>query len=211
MFTGLVETVGRVERLNHRGNYLLLAIAPSAAAFDVKDGDSISCDGACLTVVSHTEHDFTVEASQETTARTTLANWQAGTRLHLERSLRADSRMGGHFVTGHVDCIGAIEKSRRIGESVELTIRYDEKYDLLVVSKGSVAINGVSLTINECGDGWLSVNLIPFTLKAKTFESLSPGDRVNLEFDILAKYIAKQHAQPAKAGLTIEKLQESGW
>jgi riboflavin synthase len=211
MFTGLVESLGRIERLDHRGNYLLLTMAPDTSKFDVREGDSISCDGACLTVVSHTPHDFTVEASQETTARTTLGSQPVGTHLHLERSLRADGRLGGHFVTGHVDCTGRIERARQIGKSVELVVRYDEEYDQLVVSKGSVAINGVSLTINDCGGGWLSVNLIPYTLKATTFESLAPGDRVNIEFDILAKYMAKHHAQPMTSGLSMEKLLESGW
>lgn len=211
MFTGLIEAIGRVERIDHRGNYLLLTVAPDAKSFDVSDGDSVCCDGACLTVVSYATNQFTVEASQETTAKTTLGKWQVGTQLHLERSLRADSRLGGHFVTGHVDCTGVIERTKRIGESLEVAVRFDEQYNQLVVNKGSIAINGVSLTVNECGDDWLSVNLIPFTLKATTLEKLSPGDRVNLEFDILAKYIARQQAQPAKSGLTMEKLLESGW
>lgn len=211
MFTGLIESIGRVERIDHRGNYLLLTVAPDAKTYAVNDGDSVCCDGACLTVVSHAANRFTVEASQETLVRTTLGKWQVGTHLHLERSLRADSRLGGHFVTGHIDCTGVIEQSKRIGESLELTVRYDEQYNQLVASKGSIAINGVSLTVNECGDGWLAVNLIPFTLKATTLENLSPGDRVNLEFDILAKYIARQQVQPAKSGLTMEKLLESGW
>jgi riboflavin synthase len=211
MFTGLIEAIGRVERSEHRGNYLLLTVAPSLSDFAVADGDSISCDGACLTIVSHTASDFSVEASQETIARTTLGNWRLGTRMHLERSLRADSRLGGHFVSGHIDCTGKIERIQRIGDSLEVIVQFDNQYDRLVVSKGSIAINGVSLTINECGDGLLSVNLIPFTLKSTTFETLRPGDRVNLEFDILAKYIARQHSQSAKAGLTMEKLLESGW
>ncbi|PWB76438.1 riboflavin synthase [candidate division GN15 bacterium] len=211
MFTGLVETIGRVGQLTHRGNYLVLTVAPEKLTFDVKDGDSICCDGACLTVAMTTKSGFVVEASQVTVVRTTLGRWPVGYRVHLERALRADSRLGGHFVTGHVDCIGTVEALSTVGESQELNVRYDGEFDPLVVSKGSVAINGVSLTVNEARKGGLSVNLIPYTLKATTLASLGTGDYVNIEFDILGKYIAKQRLNPAGDGLTMEKLLESGW
>jgi len=211
MFTGLVESIGRIQRLAHRGNYLLLTIASEKCDFDLQEGDSISCDGVCLTVVSHSGAGFAVEASQETTMRTTIGTWQVERRLHLERALRANSRLGGHFVSGHIDCVGIVGHLRSIGESQELLVRYDDQYDSLVVPKGSVAVSGVSLTVNDVGAGWLSVNLIPFTLNATTLASLVAGDRVNMEFDILGKYVAKQHRHSARAGLTMEKLLESGW
>jgi riboflavin synthase len=211
MFTGLVESLGRIQRLTHRGNYLLLTIASEKADFDLQDGDSICCDGVCLTVVSCSAVGFTVEASQETTLRTTIGTWQVGRRLHLERALRADSRLGGHFVAGHVDCVGTIDSLKPVGESRELAVRYEDQYDCLVVAKGSVAVNGVSLTVNEVGVGRLSVNLIPYTLEATTLGSLVPGEHVNIEFDILGKYAVKQRLQPAQPGLTMAKLLESGW
>lgn len=211
MFTGLVEAIGTVQRLSNRGNYLLISLSPANTSFEVKDGDSISCDGACLTVVSHTPAAFDVEASQETVAKTTIGDWKLNDRVHLERALRADSRLGGHFVTGHVDCVGAVKRVREVGESLELSIEFDGTYDPLVVAKGSVAIDGVSLTVNETGAGWLTVNLIPFTLKATALGRLKSGDQVNLEFDILGKYVIKQNHAPVKTGLTIEKLLESGW
>lgn len=211
MFTGLVEDIGRVERLTRRGNYLVLTVVPDKSGFDVKDGDSICCDGACLTVAGSSKTGFVVEASQETIARSTLGNWQVGHRMHLERALRADSRLGGHFVTGHVDCMGTVESLKPVGESQELVILFDSEFDSLVVSKGSIAINGVSLTVNDVRAGGLSVNLIPYTLKATTFTSLATGDRVNVEFDILGKYIARQRLNSARTGLTMEKLLESGW
>ena len=192
-------------------NYLLLTIASENTNFDLQDGDSICCDGVCLTVATRSAAGFVVEASQETTTRTTVGKWQVGRRLHLERALRADSRLGGHFVTGHVDCVGTADCLKPIGESRELVVGYADQYDSLVVPKGSVAINGVSLTVNDLGLGWLSVNLIPHTLKATTLGSLAEGDRVNIEFDILGKYVTKQQLHPARTGLTMEKLLESGW
>jgi len=211
MFTGLVESIGRIQQLVHRGNYLLLTIASEKSEFDLQDGDSICCDGSCLTVATHSAAGFAVEASQETTKRTTIGTWQVGRRLHLERALRADSRLGGHFVTGHVDCVGAVDYLKPIGESRELKVCYDGLHDSLVVPKGSVAINGVSLTVNDVGVGWLSVNLIPYTLKATNLASLATGDRVNIEFDILGKYVVRQRLHLARPGLTMEKLLESGW
>jgi riboflavin synthase len=211
MFTGLVESVGRIQRLTHRANYLVLTIKPEESGFDVKDGDSICCDGACLTVTAQSAGGFAVEASQETTQRTTIGTWQVGRLIHLERALRADSRLGGHFVTGHIDCVGTIVRLKPVGESRELVVRYESEFDPLVVPKGSVAINGVSLTINDVEPGGLSVNLIPYTLKATAFTSLAANDRINIEFDILGKYVARQRQTPARSGLTIEKLLESGW
>lgn len=211
MFTGLVESIGIVQRVSQRGNYLLVTIAPENVELAMMDGDSICCDGACLTVVSRHASAFVVEASQVTVAKTTLGAWKMNDRLHLERALRADSRLGGHFVTGHVDCVGAVNRTKNIGESVELVVKYDQSFDQLVVAKGAIAINGVSLTVNETGTGWLSVNLIPFTLKATSLGSLKSGEQVNLEFDILGKYVLRQKQAPERAGLTMEKLLESGW
>lgn len=211
MFTGLVESVGRVRRLNQRGNYLVVTIAPDMTDMVVVNGDSISCDGACLTVVAHDVSSFEVEASQETIARSTIGQLRVGSQLHLERALRADSRFGGHFVTGHIDCVGTVKSANKIGESIELVVKYNLSFDSLVVPKGSVAIDGVSLTANESGAGWLSVNLIPYTLRATRLGSLESGDRVNLEFDILGKYALRQKQVPVLTGLTMQKLLESGW
>ncbi len=211
MFTGLIETTGKVESVGSRGNYKVLTIAAEKSLSDYTLGESICCDGACLTVVAFTSNSFTVEVSQETLARTTLASCRVGARLNLERSLKVGDRLGGHFVTGHIDTVGSIKEVKQIGESTELLIEFEGAYRNLVVEKGSIAINGVSLTVNTCGDNWLSVNIIPHTLKATTLSGLRARDAVNLEFDMIGKYVLRAAGQEAAGELTMEKLLSSGW
>ncbi len=210
MFTGLIETVGTLVESGARSNYRVLTI--EAPAFEkVALGESIACDGACLTVTAVAGTRFTVEASQETAKRTTLGGYKLRDRINLERSLRVGDRMGGHFVTGHVDDRGAVDYLRPIGGSLELAVNFDPAYDRLVVEKGSVAINGVSLTINAVRAGWLSVNLIPHTAKETTLGALTSGQQVNLEFDLIGKYIARYTGHGAQAGVTAEMLLKNGW
>jgi riboflavin synthase len=211
MFTGIIENIGTIQLIAHRGNYTLLTIKSELASDHMKLGDSVSCDGACLTVTSLTTTTFVVEASQETHARTIAGNYRTGSRINLELALRADGRLDGHFVTGHVDCIGEVVRVQPIGESLELSIAFDRVYDPLVVEKGSIALNGVSLTINEVADGHASVNLIPLTLSSTTLGQLKTGGSVNIEFDIIGKYIARRHDTAPARSLTMKKLLESGW
>jgi riboflavin synthase len=152
-----------------------------------------------------------VEVSQETAQRTVVNTYTVGTPVNLERALRADGRLGGHFVSGHVDDTGVIDYVRPVGESLELAVKFDAGYDHLVVEKGAIALQGVSLTINRTRSGWFSVNLIPFTVKATTLGRLKAGDRVNLEFDMIAKYMHKMLINRSTSTLTKEKLIESGW
>lgn len=211
MFTGLIETVGVLRGVHSRGNYRVFAIESSLPWEDIELGESIACDGACLTVVEAAEGCFTVEASQETIARTIAGTYAPGARIHLERALQVGSRMGGHMVSGHIDDTGLVEYLRSVGESLELAVCFDPAFDPLVIEKGSVAINGVSLTVNETTPGRLTVNLIPHTASATTLRDLAPGSRVNLEFDMIGKYVLKATGQSDKKGLTIDKLLESGW
>ncbi len=211
MFTGLIETIGKVSRIRERGNYRVLTIASSFGEERMSIGDSICCDGACLTVTETTSGAFVVEASQETAARTILADYSVGAKINLERALRADARLGGHLVAGHVDDTGVVEKIRAIGESLELTIAYKPEYDPYVVEKGSIAVNGLSLTVNEVTSGRFTVNLIPQTLRMTTMAELTPGCRVNLEFDLIGKYIVKLSHAYQRSGITMDKLIESGW
>ena len=211
MFTGIIERIGTLSAVSSRGNYRILTIEAQFEREPLVDGESISCDGACLTVVSHKQAIFVVEASQETVARTTLGDYRAGRKVNLERALRADSRLGGHYVTGHVDSVGRVVRLRRIGDSSELVVNYDNSFDNLVVEKGSVAVNGVSLTINETHPEQFSVSLIPFTLGNTSLGSLGIGDTVNLEFDLIGKYILKQQNDRAAGRLTGRKIIESGW
>ena len=211
MFTGLIEDIGKVITVHSRRNYKILQIESKLADDELQVGDSVACDGACLTVVSMQKGNFTVEASQETVRKTILSSYHPGTRINLERALQAGKRLGGHFVMGHVDDTGIIDSIKQTGDSIEIGITFDNTYDNLVISKGSIAINGISLTINNQRSGWLSVNVIPHTQTATTISRWKSGDGVNLEFDMIGKYILNIHAGSEKKGLTKRKLIESGW
>lgn len=211
MFTGLIEAVGTLAEVTNRGDYRVLRITVLESFGPLALGESISCDGACLTVTECAPGYFVLEASQETVSRTIIAEYIASRAINLERALRADSRMGGHFVTGHVDTVGTIEYFRQVGESWELAVRFDVRFDRLVVEKGSVAINGISLTVNRCEPGVCVVNLIPFTLGATNLANVQPGSAVNIEFDLLGKYVLKAAGRDVPVGVTMDKLQSSGW
>ena len=211
MFTGLIETVGTIKELRTRGDYRILSVAGAFANDNPAPGESIACDGACLTVVSIDKELFEVEASQETARHTILNSYTVGSRINLERALKAGGRLGGHFVSGHVDDAGVVDYVRPVGQSLELAVRFDPHFDNLVIDKGSIAINGVSLTVNACRLGWFNVNLIPYTVKETTLGLLQSGHRVNLEFDMIGKYVLKIQEHNANNTLTREKLIESGW
>ena len=211
MFTGLIEQVGTIRKIAARRNYKVLTIEPATPFHSVTLGESIACDGSCLTVVSFTKESFVVEASQETAARTTVGEYKTGRRVNLERAMKLGERMGGHMVSGHIDEVGLVDYFRKVGESLELAIKFNPENDHLVIEKGSIAINGVSLTINEVKSGWFSVNLIPHTVKATTLKSIKTGDKANLEFDMIGKYVTKMLGDKKKPNLTAEKLKEYGW
>jgi len=211
MFTGLIETVGSLSDIRNRGNYQVLRVSTPDTFGPLTLGESVSCDGACLTVTDSGTGWFVVEASQETATRTILSSYRIGSALNLERSLSVGSRLGGHFVSGHVDIVGTVSDVHMIGESVELSVRFDPVHSRLVVEKGSIAINGVSLTVNQCEHDVLMVNIIPYTIQATNLKSLTVGTTVNIEFDLIGKYILKAMGKSAVGGLTVEKLLSSGW
>ena len=192
MFTGIVEDVGRVEELKPKTKEVLFAIgAKNIDVKEIKIGESISVNGACLTVISVKKNIFTVEASHETLRRTTLSKLKVGSKVNLERSLRLGDRLGGHIVNGHVDGIGKVESIERRGKSLEFWFSIPKVHSKYIVEKGSIAIDGVSLTINAVNGGRFSVNIIPYTQEATIFSDLKPGDSVNIEFDIIGKYVEK--------------------
>ncbi|MDD3731477.1 MAG: riboflavin synthase [candidate division Zixibacteria bacterium] len=211
MFTGLIETTGIIREIKYRGNYSILRVASTLPAGELKLGESIACDGACLTVVDINKDCFTVEASQETVSRTILDRYKVGTRINIERALKAGDRMGGHFVSGHIDDTGVVDYLKPLGESWELAVNFSPEYDIYVVEKGSIALNGLSLTVNRCRPGWLTVNLIPHTVNVTTVGGLRTGDRINMEFDLIGKYIARFISRGKKNGVTKDLLKESGW
>jgi riboflavin synthase len=213
MFTGIIETVGKVVGITPRGNYKLFRIEPAKAFENVVLGESIAIDGCCLTVTEGDSQSFTVEASQETIRLSIAKEYRQNVKVNLERALIPSDRLGGHIVTGHVDCRGTIAGLEKIGESLELTVEYPDEYDDLVVPKGSIAINGISLTVNDVGDHKFTVNLIPYTREGTTVGGFKIGDEVNLEFDLLGKYIARmlRKQEKNKSSLSINKLIDAGW
>lgn len=211
MFTGLIETTGRVSDLKRRGDYTQITVASGIDSESIQIGESIACDGACLTVIARSAGKFVVEASPETLERTVVGSYKVGSRLNLERAMMVGDRFGGHLVSGHIDTSGIIEKFQKSGESYLLTVKYSQEFDRMVVEKGSIAINGISLTVNQIGRGRLTVNLIPHTVKETCASLFKAGAAVNLEFDLIGKYALNLHQPIRQKGVTREKLKESGW
>ena len=211
MFTGLIETIGTIKKITNRDNYLVFDIEAKFDDDKHKIGDSVACDGICLTIVSFDRQKFTVEVSQETLDKTIAANYKVGSKLNLERPLKIGNRLGGHFVSGHIDEAGLITDVKIIGASVELSLTFDKKFEQLVVEKGSIAINGVSLTVNSVIENSLAVNLIPHTLESTNLKNLKTDDKVNLEFDIIGKYAVKAQESNSSDKQALAKLSEGGW
>ncbi|MEW4567026.1 riboflavin synthase [Tautonia sp. JC769] len=193
MFTGLVEVLGRIDRVveEANGRRLLIRWPDLSPDSPFSLGESIAVNGCCLTVVSHDGEVFEVQAGPETLARTTLGRRREGDPVNLERSLRVGDRLGGHFVQGHVDTTAELVERRPEGEWDFLRFRLDPRWTPLLVEKGSIAVDGVSLTLVTVGDDDFSVMLIPHTLAVTTLGTLTPGDRVNIEADMLAKHVRK--------------------
>ena len=189
MFTGIVESVGRITGLEARADGSLLRIEAGALSEGVRIGDSVALDGCCLTVVRVDGEELCFEAVAETLARTSIGERKAGDRLNLERALPASGRLDGHIVQGHVDGTGQVRGIERSGDDVRMTIGCDRALAELFVPKGSVAIDGVSLTVVDPRADAFSVALIPHTLAVTTLGDREPGDRVNLEADVIGKYV----------------------
>lgn len=211
MFSGLIETVGKINSISNQRNYKVISIVLQNIFDAIQIGESIAIDGTCLTVISFDSKSFTVEASIETINRTILGEYQTGINVNLERALKFSDRLGGHMVSGHIDDKGTVTNLKSVGESITIGIEYDKSYDNLVVEKGSIAVDGISLTVNQSLAGYFEVNIIPHTFKNTTIKSYRLGRRVNLEFDIIAKYINKMNMQTENKSLTKKKLLESGW
>ena len=191
MFTGLVEEIGVVEELEQLDDAVRIAVRAPKVTEDAAPGDSIAVDGVCLTVVDNVDGTFTADVMRETLDRSRLGAYKAGSKVNLERALAAGQRMGGHIVQGHVDGVAEVV-SRTPSEHWEV-VRFTlpERLERYVVEKGSIAVNGTSLTVSAVGEGYFEVSLIPTTLRDTTAGTLAPGDPVNLEVDIVAKYVEK--------------------
>lgn len=191
MFTGLVEEIGVVEELEQLVDAVRIAVRAPKVTEDAAPGDSIAVDGVCLTVVDNAHGTFTADVMRETLDRSRLGTYEAGSQVNLERALAAGQRMGGHIVQGHVDGVAEVV-SRTPSEHWEV-VRFTlpKQLERYVVEKGSIAVNGTSLTVSAVGEGYFEVSLIPTTLRETTAGALTPGDPVNLEVDIVAKYVEK--------------------
>ena len=194
MFTGIITDVGRVRAVKRQGDTRFTV----ETAFDMETvpiGASIANNGVCLTVVEKGLGWFAVQASAETLSKTTLGGWDEGTRVNLERALKVGDELGGHIVSGHVDGVASVVDVRPDGESKRYTFEAPATLAKYIASKGSVALDGVSLTVNEVDGARFGVNIIPHTQDATTFGTLKAGDRVNLEIDMLARYVARLAGQ----------------
>jgi len=195
MFSGIVSAIGEIIDARMEGD-LHLEIACDYAVQSLTPGASISCSGICLTVIEAAERgaqgsSFSVQASAETRERTTLGGWAKGTRINLERAMKLGDEIGGHIVSGHVDAICTITDITPEGDSKRFRLRMPPKLAPFIAEKGSVCLDGTSLTVNAVEDDAFDVNIIPYTLKVTTWGRMRPGDAVNIEIDMLARYVAR--------------------
>jgi riboflavin synthase len=192
MFTGIVTHIGSVARIDQGGGDRRLFIQSSLDNAAVSMGASISCSGCCLTVVDRDRDWLAFDVSGETLSKTVIGSWAQGTRINLETSLKVGDEIGGHLVSGHVDGIAQIESIRPEGGSYRLKIRVPEHLALFMAPKGSVALDGISLTVNEVDGDVFGVNIIPHTWMQTTLGEKKEGDALNMEVDLLARYVARQ-------------------
>ncbi|WP_306113566.1 MULTISPECIES: riboflavin synthase [unclassified Roseovarius] len=190
MFTGIITDIGRVQGLTQRGD-LRARIGTAYETSSIDIGASIACDGVCLTVVALGDDWFDVDVSAETLSKTNLGKWADGSRINLERALKVGDELGGHIVSGHVDGLAEIVAIADEGDSTRVTLRAPRHLARFIAPKGSVALNGTSLTVNEVDDCDFGINFIPHTKQMTTWGDASVGDPVNLEIDTLARYVAR--------------------
>ena len=212
MFTGLIEDIARVTSIVRRGAAAVLSVTTALPAAGTAIGDSIAVNGACLTVTALNGSAFSFDVSPETLASTTLGDLKTGSRVNLERALRLGDRLGGHIVTGHVDCIGRLLRSSEASGNHVLDFGLPAGHARYLINKGSVAINGVSLTVNSVDSEHFSVNIIPLSWKSTNLADLKQGETVNIETDIIGKYVERLTATTKPGGgLSMSTLAENGF
>ncbi len=215
MFTGLIEEVGKVVGIERGGAAARLRVASSLPAEEILLGDSIAVNGVCLTVVALSGTTATFDVSPETLERTAFRTLRPGSPVNLERALRLSDRLGGHIVSGHVDCVATLAERREVSGNIVFTFTLPREFGRYVVEKGSIAIDGISLTVNSVSADGFAVNVIPHTAERTTLRERSIGDAVNIEVDILAKYVERLLGRGGdgeeKGGLSLDLLAKSGF
>ncbi|BAV92350.1 riboflavin synthase [Candidatus Desulfovibrio trichonymphae] len=216
MFTGIVQGLGEIVALDKKGGECRLTLRPLFVLLDIADGESIAVNGACLSVETHNRDSFTAYASAETLSRTLLGGLAHGSQVNLERALALGERLGGHLVSGHVDCLATVTELRPSGQSFVYRLTFPEEFAVEVIYKGSVALDGVSLTVNACGKDFLEANVIPDTRRRTAIRYWRPGTRVNMETDMIGKYVrrlleARNAPAASGGGLNREFLLENGF
>src|ERR1700704_1992361 len=214
MFTGIIEEVGRIDKIEQRGANRRITIAAAKSAKELKTGGSIAVSGVCLTALAIKPHSFSADLAPETWARTSFSRICEGALVNLELPMKADGRFGGHIIQGHVDGVGRLIELERIADSENWWLHIEippdiEKYTVL---KGSISIEGVSLTVAKLDGNRCTIAIIPHTVEMTNLGSLKPGDPVNLEADLIAKYVEKMmRREPTESALTIEELVRQGF
>lgn len=193
MFTGLIQDIGEIKAVTrHKGGDLSIEIGTGLDMAGIPEGASIACSGCCLTVTEKTSQGFRVDVSGESLSKTIIGTWDIGTKINLEPSLKMGDELGGHFVFGHVDTLAIIKDIREEGQSFRLKIEVPEAHAQFIAPKGSVALDGISLTVNEVETNLFGVNIIPHTWQKTTLQFREVGDKLNFEVDMLARYVARQ-------------------
>lgn len=190
MFTGIIESIGHVLDIDKQGQEGRFKLRSQKLLPDLQLGESMAINGACLSIEDITKDHFVVYASQETLSKTNLTHLKRGDKVNLERALALGARLGGHFVSGHVDCSAKVYNLQQVGQSYIVGVDFPEEWSIYVVGKGSIALDGVSLTVNICQKGYLEVNIIPTTWKETIIYHWRTGTSVNMETDLIAKYVA---------------------
>lgn len=211
MFTGIIEDIGLIAAIDRMAGRWEFAVRTGLSTAEIREGDSLAVDGVCLTVTRVERDAFYADASLETLNVTTLSGKSVNDRVNLERAMRVDSRLGGHIVMGHVDGIGRIEAIRRAGDSIQYAVNVPREVSRYIVRKGSVSVDGISLTVNEQSGTTFTVNVVPYTASKSTIGLKVPGDQVNIETDILGRYVERFLTAERESGIDLDFLYTYGY
>ncbi|MUK31669.1 riboflavin synthase [Aliivibrio fischeri] len=216
MFTGIIESVGTLQAITPKGEDISVTVNVGQLDMsDVKLGDSIATNGVCLTVVAMTERTYTADLSLETLKRTGFVNYKAGDKVNLEKAMLPTTRFGGHIVSGHVDAVGEIIERHQTGRAIEFWIQLPQTLAKYVVEKGSITVDGISLTVNDIRKNAFKLTIVPHTAAETTMDNFSVGQKVNLEVDVIARYLERlvigQKEEQPESSVTMDLLAKSGF